>query len=372
MLFCIFSLLAVYSAYLLYIGELDIDYVVQRQNKADQAVLYVSGVHSGYFKYKQSLYTQASPEIVAIGSSRAMPVRGEFFLKSFVNWGGSVSSVSAFEKVVESILVKPNVPKLALVFMDVWWFNDQNPDATTEYDIPGYPTFPTPATIYSASDAIYQNRQRAETLLKNPKDRLGLLGIISNEGFDRFGSYRYVSTVTGERVSNDIEFSDTKSRITQNKAGFEYGEKADEKLLEKFLNSIKSLQNKGIHVIAIFPPFAPPVYDRMKATGKYNYIQDLKIKMDTLRLSFHDFSDVSSIYGGLDPKCEFIDGYHGGGVTYARIMANIAKSDDQLKAVLDIVYIDQVIQTRVGHAEDSDRYLRGKPEVDFLKLDCPK
>lgn len=356
--------------FLLEIGEANINSVVKKQTSGSLNILYNSGTHSDFYDYKSKLYEARQPSIVAIGSSRAMEVRGEFFNDSFSNWGGAVASNSGLRAIVNKISSSPKKPRLALVFVDIWWFNSNYAQSREEFNYPRIPDFPNIPTV---SSALWIMGKHLPSMISLPKDRMGLMGLISNEGFDKFGSYHYTSTVTGEKTSSDIRFSDTADRIKRGYHRFEYGSTADRDLIAEFNSSIERLRSQGIYVILIFPPFSSYANELMSKTGDYGYVKDLKEILVADKIQFYDYTNLTPLQSEVaQPDCEFVDGLHGGDVAYGRVIRDIAKNDPKLRASLDNIYISNLISSNKGRAEGTIIFNKGKKEVDFLHLGCVK
>lgn len=69
--------------------------------------------------------------------------------------------------------------------------------------------------------------------------------------------------------------------------------------------------------------------------------------------------------------CEFIDGFHGGEVTYARILRRMADRWPALLAFVDMERIDAVIRDWPGHVLVPDSRVTTLPETDFMRFGCP-
>lgn len=82
-----------------------------------------------------------------------------------------------------------------------------------------------------------------------------------------------------------------------------------------------------------------------------------------------DFTDPRT-FAATD--CEFVDGFHGGEVVYARILRDMADRWSSLLAYVDMDKINAVIRDWRGHALVPDPRLTDRPEVDFMRSDCPK
>jgi hypothetical protein len=93
-------------------------------------------------------------------------------------------------------------------------------------------------------------------------------------------------------------------------------------------------------------------------------------RLGTLPALSFDFHDPKSI--GTS-QCEFVDGTHGGEVTYLRMLDAVAADpSSHLEGAIDRAFVRQLIAENTGRAmlarDDPDR----APEADFNSLGCHK
>ncbi len=67
-----------------------------------------------------------------------------------------------------------------------------------------------------------------------------------------------------------------------------------------------------------------------------------------------------------------VDGFHGGDVSYARILLHLAAASPQVKGVINEPYLREVTEEFSGNAMIPDKRVTLDPEVDFLELQCAK
>ncbi|MFM2112326.1 MAG: hypothetical protein RLZZ271_986 [Pseudomonadota bacterium] len=137
-----------------YIGEIGIDFVIKRQLESQSGdILFLSGLNQDFLDYKLNLAKKRSSEIVALGSSRAMQVREQFFNGSFTNMGGAIGSAAGLQLLANQIgLQKAIHPKTAILFIDPWWFNKK--DAGIFLTTPELPKFPDMISVSIFSGAV--------------------------------------------------------------------------------------------------------------------------------------------------------------------------------------------------------------------------
>ena len=91
--------------------------------------------------------------------------------------------------------------------------------------------------------------------------------------------------------------------------------------------------------------------------------------MRALPVRSFDFHDARAIGSG---PCEFIDVWHGGEVTYLRILRALANSDTQIAAAIDTDKVTALISANVGRAEIVRSGYPIQHEVDFFGIGCTK
>lgn len=344
------------------VQEIPIDEVVARQSK-DHKLLYLSGLDQDVAQYKLLLTLDQGPDVLVLGSSRAMQVRSSFFSVPMINWGGAVNSLGHFEWAAQQIrgLAKP--PRLIILFVDVWWFNDR-------FQVGSAIFAPRPT---SAFRNIYRNnqilvREIFRKGLKRTENRIGMAAIQSDQGYDFAGSFHYVATVSQRGVSTDIQFKETLGRVDEGSGRFMWNETANLSAVERFRNIKSTLEATGAEVVAIMPPFAGPVIERMMSSGNFEYVARLR---ETLKSDVYDYTEAALVPGATD--CEYVDGSHAGEVVYARMLVDAAVTNPRLRSALDLPSLQAWIQKNAGSAAPSTlQYANGKTEVDFLELGCRK
>jgi hypothetical protein len=368
---CGFSMLLLTPiAYLYLAGEFMSDAEVVERQLSGANCIYGSAVHKMGFNYKAHLVESARPEVVIMGSSRVMQIRGSFFEAVAVNAGGAMRSVNEGARLVAKLV--DSGPALVLIGVDIWWFNEryQSPSTDTEPE-PGM-RMPKLSDAVSVYEWLYEGKIPASGMLNTVLSGACDIGVAGHQktGFGPDGSYYYTNIIAGARESDDVRFQDTLSRIEQGNRRFQYARSASDQHVENFVAILERLRQAGMHTIVYFPPFASTVNRRMNELGEnYAYIDDLKRKLRRRGVSFYDYTDASVVGSG---DCEFIDGFHGGEVTNARILSDIALRDSVLAAYVRQEYLQTVIEKNTGMAFVPDPQITAVSEIDFLELGCRK
>ncbi len=368
-------------------GDLAVERAVKNQ-AAGRFALFGSGVSQDFVDYKLQLYAAVKPQVVALGSSRVMQFRGAYFRRPFLNVGGTAGNLPVLRSTLDAML-RLHRPEAVILGLDFWWFMPRwNPDPFKEEP-------PTSGSYGYNLDSL----KKPWTWLLEGKiswrdllgpvlprslggfrdDRYGIMAQQTDDGFGSDGSWYYTGEITGQKRPFDYRFEDTLKQVR-------YGIKA-------FATSppLKDSRDVGGISTAHLDAFAE-IYCRLKARGiaTYVFIAPLSITaLDALRAREEDYPHLFRLRDALlargievmdftDPRtfaatdCEFVDGFHGGEVVYARILRDMADRWSSLLAYVDMDKINAVIRDWRGHALVPDPRLTDRPEVDFMRSDCPK
>ena len=368
-------------------GDLAVERAVKNQ-AAGRFALFGSGVSQDFVDYKLQLYAAVKPQVVALGSSRVMQFRGAYFRRPFLNVGGTAGNLPVLRSTLDAML-RLHRPEAVILGLDFWWFMPRwNPDPFKEEP-------PTSGSYVYNLDSL----KKPWTWLLEGKiswrdllgpvlprslggfrdDRYGIMAQQTDDGFGSDGSWYYTGEITGQKRPFDYRFEDTLKQVR-------YGIKA-------FAPSPPLKDSRDVSGIstAHLDAFAE-IYCRLKARGiaTYVFIAPLSITaLDALRAREEDYPHLFRLRDALlargievmdftDPRtfaatdCEFVDGFHGGEVVYARILRDMADRWSSLLAYVDMDKINAVIRDWRGHALVPDPRLTDRPEVDFMRSDCPK
>lgn len=199
---------------------------------------------------------------------------------------------------------------------------------------------------------------------------IGVMARYKESGYASDGSYYYTHLVTSPDAQvYDCKFSGTLGYIKEGANRFSYATKAGFAYFANFIEVLKIFKAHDIKVILFFPPMALTVIQEMKKYN-YQYIDDLKNKFREVGLYVYDFTDPIELVETAD--CEFIDGFHGGDVLYAKILRFLSEQEPLLSNYVDKDYLDGVIHNFSGLAMIPDSTITTRLERDFLCLGCTK
>lgn len=356
---------------------------------------------------KMARYAAIKPDVVALGSSRVLQFRQRSFTRPFSNFGTSLSTLLLLSVSQAMVLVHP--PKMVLLGIDFWWFNEVR-YTRNDYFIPTGPQIAAgwpnevrrtpfePGVLDTGYRFLREvNRQLRRIPLMARflapeylpvfaslttgfdvwgapavyRANVGVAGLLSGAGVDLQGSYHYSWAFKpgNERPG----FAPKLDRIERRAEGFEVAPGVSNHHWRQLTLSIDVLRQAGAQVIVFLPPFPGPIVRRMEETGDYGIIDDLRERLAALDVPTFDFHDPATIGSG---DCEFADGMHGGEVTYLRMLRAMTLSPDSgLAEFVDLPAVETLIDRFAGHAqayETSPWMGNGAQEVDFLQLGCKK
>ncbi len=336
--FCLFPLaiLLVVGPIPIYIGFVSgeiyaIDKIVER-HILDKDII-VGTVLQNTDKYLK-FYTAQSikPEVLVLGTSRVMQFTRNNFKNryTFYNAGGAVHSSHGYKDFINKLNYNP---KIIIVGFDQYFFNNKWNEKSNS--LHNYEYNYKPILILEEGLRLFIKGDVNIFKLKNKNKSIGLNAVIHGDGFKSDGSYYY------NRIINcpDTEYSkkflypfeDTMARIISGERRFEYGDVVDDKAISEIEEFLSICKKRNIEVVAIIPPFAPLISDKLQSTGKYNYIKCIYPKLvdifKRLNYELYDFSYSKSI----GDNSYYIDGFHGNSQVYSNIVSEILANGSKLK-----------------------------------------
>jgi len=374
-------LILIQYVYLIRVFEIKkIEDIVNRQ--ITNRSIYGAAFNSNVFKYKLLLIEKNKPEIIALGSSTVMTLEQKIFSKKFINAGGAMNSLDEGILFINELKKFTNRPKLLIINLDFWWFNIKY----NKYNFKNFDYHTNKGnnlnldTLYNFNKSLFSAQIPFETVkyffqnkYMNSKfsneDSLGLSALIKGAGYRHDGSYNYGGLLYGDEVSDDEQFLQTKNRINNENARFQTGEFLDEEQLRKLEILINKIEEMKIDYIILMPPLANSVFTIIDKNPKYLFVEKI---FQHLEINYKEkFSNFFNPLNSETNNCEFIDGFHAGSNTFAKIFNNM--TNKSLKNfVLEKKELDLLITKNEGKAQFIINEKQTLPEVDFLKLGCKK
>ncbi len=365
--------------YLYNAGEFrSIKEIINYQNISQTYRKYGTAIHNDTYHYKLEGYKRRKPDVVAIGSSRVMQFRDRFFSKSFYNTGGAMTSLDRGRVLLKELFAINHRPKLIILGIDFWWFNPQKDKLGSLTTPPVESQRFMPLFLFKPVSWVYDKKIDLNDYFEiafrlngwGESGQIGVNAINTGAGFGPDGAWNYYDLVSGSRKSVDDLFKDTLLRIKNGNRRFQYGEKVPEEYFDAFIDIIGEIESQGVELVIFIPPLAPEIYAEMQKKNKqYGYVNDLFEKMEKNGVEFYNFNNPESI---KTPSCEFVDGFHGGDVSYARILKEIFTNSNELAAFINWGSVENDIKNNAGLSMIKDKLNYNEKEMDFLGLGCQK
>lgn len=347
---------------------------------------------------KFARYDLIQPEVIALGSSRVLQFREQHFIRPFANMGMTFD-YAFLPNIARALVTRPSRLRIVILSLDFWQVHAGVNNATPELhwdpraagfqwsvdnslrqNISGLKEAVRGSIGKFVSGSFYQaltgmlgmtdavNAIRYRDPAGRRTENRGVAAILEGSGMAADGSFYYDWVFGGAR--KPAGFDDVLARIEHGNEGFQHAATVDP-LRWSYIERARSIfRDAGVEVITVIPPVAPSVARTMSRSGHYGVLDDLgsRLGADAAFFNFHD----GASFGTSD--CEFVDGYHGGEVTYLRLL-EIMASRNFLNGFVDIEHLRSLITQFSGHAIASVEPRAGdrtRREGDFLSLGCSK
>lgn len=352
---------------LIAMGEGASDELRVRRQIATQALYHSPFIN--LHSYKRALKDVHSPEIAVLGTSRAGPFRGAFFNRPFVNFQSIVDSPDQVYRTVEDLFPTGGPLQHLIIVVELWWFADE-PKESSSQPVPSASLETRMRNVWRFFRHSKRGAQRRADVWNAVKsgrllDFLGIHGLVRREGFSSVGSYHYEQIVSGRRESPDQRFAYSLEAAENGEHRFRFGSGLNEPQYARFREVLELLSKRDIDFTLVLAPYAPAVTEKMRGRNFGHYAALLgRFQQDGFQV--HDFTFPQQTIGEDD--CEYIDGFHGGDVVYARMLAQMARADEKLASHVDMMALNRIEAEGRGLAAWSR--FTPEPEIDFLDLGC--
>ena len=353
----ILAFLALYGS-----GELDsVTSIVYRQHAANLNHLYSTAYSSQTVYYKKCLAITNTPQVMALGTSRVMQFRDCMFQGKgqFFNAGGAISITQQIIPFLER-LPAGGGPKVLLLGLDQIFFNDtwrnRTPYDRNEYgrslEYPDYREKIINSSYQAVILDFLKGKIQPWRLLSKQwrQQKIGMRAMMKDDGFRNDGSYQFGSLSLPRKEQADYQFSYTFSIMRRGSDRFEHGNTVSLAGLQDVADVLDYCRRKGLHVVGFLPPYAPGVVMKMNEMGsRYQYVRLINCRVAPLFRQYgHSFFDFTSMPGIPCTDNEFIDGYHGSDVIYAKLLSSMAEADLVLDRYVNRGRIERMLASRVN------------------------
>jgi hypothetical protein len=293
----------------------------------------------GYIKWLK--VTNQKYKIITLGTSIVLQFRYQMFTSPFYNAGYTIGSIWDFIPFLENI---SSPPEYLIIGLDQYMFNEAWNKGKKKSDKEkwknSFSKYPTAITMTRIWKDILCRKYNFSFPSNDKITYIGLNAFVNNKGIHNDGSMYYGSEIHNLLHDDSYRsnlFQDTFDRIEKGINRFEYGDHIDENAIKELEQLLQYCNNRHINLIAFLPPYANTVFENMDKSGKYNYIMEIYARskpiFDSYGFELYDFSTVESCNSNDN---EVIDGFHGGEVTYLKMLIEMINSGSILKNVVDI------------------------------------
>jgi hypothetical protein len=331
-----------------------LDDIIQRQKRG---AIY-NALSISFADYKYAAYTETRPQIVAIGTSRAMQIRATFFRPSFYNLGGLVQGPLQANAIANRLILRERPPKLVIFALDFWTFCRRPGEraggprpSETMHDGMGQPG--RYFLIYRLlAERRYGPLDYVHLMLQGnaaDRERIGLAARLGTSGFAADGSL-----YAGPPGDGPLEarWSELMDRMRTGSDPMVKGCAVSELALDALDRFVARLSAVGVEVVLLMAPMPGTIIDALETDGGYRYIEQLRtVLANRYPQRFYDAFDLR----GIAPDSEFYDGMHGGEIAYTRaILAAARRLGSPLHGMVDENRLTERIALWAGTTQVGD------------------
>jgi len=357
----------------------------------DSGAIFGSGLHDVRGELPLEIVRHRLPEIVALGSSRALDLRQEFFTRRFACACGGMDSIDDGETYGSAILERAN-PRLVLFALDFWWFTTPTPHRRSPMNLETTAQL-TRAKLLRPLEWLREGTMTPADVLRLlagerdlfpqvPRPKIGVMAIKRGLGVRADGSLLSgvrlspqalpLYALASEQVREAERFVLTGARRAGDHSRFGPDNVVVAERLAALDRALAVLESRGARVVLLLPPVAPPVARAMARSGRHGFLADLDRALKARGREYYNFHDPVSVGSDI---CEFGDAFHSGNVTYLRMLKNIVESNPRshLAAYVDPAQLARDIGRDAGGTLSRYPADGAMPaEVDYLRVGCRK
>lgn len=345
-----------------------------------EPILWQSAYWDSAYYFKPGIAALRRPRVIALGSSRVMPMRAEMFRGSgmeFYNLGRSFQSIRDFSEALSALEKSDARPELIFIEMDWWWLQTASPSPPS----PGRWRKKFPALIEAVllwrerwrqwSTSFLDQIQLMQKAWRDPRfyhalaDRgrrepltgrkLVGLGAYLGTGFRNDGSISYWKQVL-EYETKGVDAAVLRQMgLDRIKKGEYRGNYIEEGVLGRIGSFARYCKQHGIRVVIFLPPVEGSVLSVLKkdeyASGFWRLLAERVGSMAREEgVPFFDFSDPGIL--GLDHRY-FVDWMHAGETAFGHMLLAMARSTETawLSAYVDA----EALRRDIGKAPSTYR-----------------
>ena len=326
--------------------------VAQLQQYMGEDFLFGSAYSNNYSHYKFNVLKQRNAEVLAIGDSRILQIKGDFFTdkSKFYNAGLISSSLDAALNTLKNT-PKEHLPKVLIFSFDQAYMTKGGTDSVRYFDEPSFLKKEDYHTLNMLIKPLFKDRSKGKfkfsDLYKNPK-RIGVLAKMNGMGFKQDGSYYYENIynsnkTTPERINADV------NRIKEGRGWFAGGKHIYENAPTVLKQLCEFCKDNNIYLICYAPPFSKTAMDIYKNRSDSGFLKEIDSVLAPITskygFEFYNYTDPSVLQ--LTDE-HFIDAFHGSDAAYLAMIIDMLRQGSKLKEYMDISYLQDMYKNRVS------------------------
>jgi hypothetical protein len=288
-------------------------------------------------RFKLLIAASMSPDVLILGGSSSLQMRGEYFLAPFYNAAGSIDSIWHATEFLRR-LGPAHLPRVVVVGLHSYLFLESwKPHSHLfrgNFDVPA----PTKAAIVGScarqvARHLLDGRVSLHQVGNFPAHVVGLGGLLGSLGFRADGSYD-----RGEIPPIPQRFEQQLDHVRRGSGYLPFGSDIAAKRVAELREFLDYARAAGIHVVAYFPPVASPVRDAMSQSGgRYDYAFQAFDRLSPVFAEYGftllDATDLRTI-GATDD--EMLDGTHPSETADLRLLLALAARDSSLAGLVNL------------------------------------
>jgi hypothetical protein len=344
-------------------GELtDTNAIVHRQTDNSRPILHGPAYTNSAYYVKARIIAARCPAVLALGNSRVMEFRHEFFLPNanFYNGGGALARLQHFRAFLERF-PSNELPKTLIIATDTEYFDskfdkldrDRLNVAWLQRQLDAHWTATETFTMSWTKvwSDIRQGKIKWTRLfsLEGLSTRIGLNALCNGAGFRNDGSYRYgaIDLDMTNPQHRDYKFADTLQQIAVGYGRYGWGDTPSPPALAEMDKLLDFCTEHHIYVVGFMPPYAHVVWEAMKNhADDYGYVDkldpELRRRFGQHGFEFYNFSDCRT-FGGSD--AEAIDGMHLNERAHVRMMISMLEQGSRLNECASLDDLQTILTT---------------------------
>lgn len=308
---------------------------------------------ASFYPYKKYLVEIKQPKVIALGTSRVMQFRSDFFKNdsSFINAGGAGRSMEDIELFMHELHGDGSV-KIVILGIDKEVITDtySSKDKKSEEFLPVRFIKITVSVSRRIYLDYFAGKYTLSGLYKASKssDNIGLSALLHGDGFRVDGSYRYGGSMSNpERLA--VVSSQVESAVLEAKSVSDV-EIARRKInLENNLRTLEkviiSSKEKGIIIIGFMPPYPTSLYKQLHLSDP-SLVSTEKALAEIFERNNLPFFNASNLAGYDGKDSEFFDFIHGTDFMYSRILLSMSNKFPALGQHVNGVMLQNIIKNK--------------------------